>query len=272
MAVSHINMECKRYGCMKNLLACYANCRYNGRCEDLRTEVVARSDQATKDINDYLRERGRAPITIQVMKRGLRFADAPRHQVIQKNTEDKKPVALLPKTLNAKKGGEPKIAAPKAESPAARRPRRKKRKLTRASTHTVRTVTSKQVSDFTKRDPKQPRKQQRNRMARKTVREESIKKQERAESPNAPLEERGSSAMAKVARPGSGSNRKRREPARNAQPARKNGKLFIILDGKTANLVDEQGLIAHLLANNSPGTRYFEASEVEARLQIVPKR
>ena len=78
MAVSHINMECKRYGCMKNLLACYANCRYNGRCEDLRTEVIARSDQATKDINDYLRERGRTPITIQVMKRGLRFADAPR--------------------------------------------------------------------------------------------------------------------------------------------------------------------------------------------------
>lgn len=256
MAVSRINMECKRYGCMKNLLACYANCRYNGRCEELRTEVIAKSDQATKDINDYLRERGRAPITIQVMKRGLRFAEAPRQQVIQKSSEEKKPV-------------EAKAAAPKLASPAARRPRIKKRKS--ASTQTIKTVTSKQVSDFTKREPKQPMKQGK-RMARKTVREESIKKQERADSSNAPLEERQSPAAAKVARATNGSNRKRREPARNTQPAKKNGKVFIILDGKTANLVDEQGLIAHLLADNSPGTRYFEASEVEARLQIVPKR
>lgn len=264
-------MECKRYGCMKNLLACYANCRYNGRCEDLRTEVVASADQATKDINDYLRERGRAPITIQVMKRGLRFADAPRPQLKQKNPEVKKPVALLPRALGAKKGGETKTVAPKVENPSARRSRRKKRKLTRASAHTVRTVTSKQVSDFTKREPKQPMKQRKS-MARKTVREESIKKQERAEHANAPHEERETTATPKVARPRNVSNRKRREPVRNTQPARKNGKVFIILDGKTANLVDEQGLIAHLLANNSPGARYFEASEVEARLQIVPKR
>jgi hypothetical protein len=104
------------------------------------------------------------------------------------------------------------------------------------------------------------------------VREESNKKQERAESSTAPLEERGSPATSKATRPRSGQNRKRREPARNTQPASKNGKVFIILDGKAANLVDEQGLIAHLLANNTPGTRYFEASEVEARVQIVPKR
>ena len=178
---------------------------------------------------------------------------------------------LLPKTLDTKRGGESKTAAPKAEPTAARRTQRKKRELTRASTQTVKTVTSKQVSDFAKRDTKQPMKQ-RKRMARKTVREESIKKQDRAETSTAPLEERDSAAAAKVARPRNGSNRKRREPARNTKPAGKNGKVFIILDGKTANLVDEQGLIAHLLANNSPGTRYFEASEVEARLQIVPKR
>jgi len=249
MAVSHINMECKRYGCMKNLLACYANCRYNGRCEDLRTEVIAKSDQASRDINDYLRERGRTPITIQVMKRGLRFADAPRQQDV-----------------------ESKPLSPKIESVSARpRPRRKKRKLTKALPHTVKTVTSKQVSDFKKREPKQSKKQG-NRMARKTVREESTKKQERSDASPAPLEQRDLTAAAKVARPKNGSNRKRKEPARNTQPARKNGKVFIILDGKTANLVDEQGLIAHLLANSSPGARYFEASEVEARLQIIPKR
>ena len=271
MAVSHINMECKRYGCMKNLLACYANCRYNGRCEDLRTEVIAKSDQATRDINDYLRERGRTPITIQIMKRGLRFADAPRQQVIQKSPKEKKLVALLPVTPVARQVAESKTVSPKVETLTARRPRRRKRKLTKASTDTVRTVTSKQVSDFKKREPKQSKKQGK-RMARKTVREESIKKQERAETATAPSEQRDSTAAAKVARPRNGSNRKRREPVRNAQPARKNGKVFIILDGKTANLVDEQGLIAHLLANSSPGARYFEASEVEARLQIVPKR
>ena len=264
-------MECKRYGCMKNLLACYANCRYNGRCEELRTEVVAKSDQATKDINDYLRERGRAPITIQVMKRGLRFAEAPKQQVVKKSAEEKKPVSLLPRTSNPKRAAEPKAAAPKLKKKTARRPRRKKGKLTMAATHTVRTVTSKQVPDFTERKPKRPMKQ-RKRMARKTVREESIKKQERADSSNPPLEERESAATAKVARPRNVSNRKRREPAKKTRPAIKNGKVFIILDGKTANLVDEQGLIAHLLANSTPGARYFEASEVEARLQIVPKR
>ena len=39
MATSLINTECKRYGCIKNLLACYANCRYSTRCDDLKNEV-----------------------------------------------------------------------------------------------------------------------------------------------------------------------------------------------------------------------------------------
>jgi len=269
MAVSHINMECKRYGCMKNLLACYANCRYNGRCEDLRTEVIAKSDQASKDINDYLRERGRAPITIQVMKRGLRFADAPRQLAKMPKALEAKPLDV--KSLNAKPGGESKVVAPKVERLTASRPSRKKRKISRAQTQAVRRVTSKQVSELSKREPVESMHKRRT-MARKTVREESNKKQEKADSSNAPLEERDSTTTAKVARSKNGSNRKRRESFKNSQPAKKNGKVFIILDGKTANLVDEQGLIAHLLANNSTAARYFEASEVEARLQIVPKR
>ena len=271
MAVSHINMECKRYGCMKNLLACYANCRYNGRCDELRTEVVAKADQATKDINDYLRERGRAPITIQVMKRGLRFTEAPRQLTTQKSSEEKKLLPPPPQPVVAEKSGVLKTTSQKALGLTARRARRKKSKLNGSSTQTVKTVTSKQVSDFKKREPKQSTKQ-RKRMARKSVREESIKKQERAEPSAAPLEGRDSAATAKAAPSRNGSTRKRRETARNTQPGKKNGKVFIILDGKSANLVDEQGLIAHLLANNSPGARYFEASEVEARLQIVPKR
>src|ERR1044072_5487103 len=76
MTISLINTECKRYGCIKNLLACYANCRYSTRCDDLRNEILDKTELATSDINKYLIERGRTPITIQPMKRGLKFADA----------------------------------------------------------------------------------------------------------------------------------------------------------------------------------------------------
>ncbi len=72
---SLINTECKRYGCIKNLLACYANCRYSGRCDDLKNEILDKTDQAAKDISTYLGERGRKPITIQIMKRGVKFTD-----------------------------------------------------------------------------------------------------------------------------------------------------------------------------------------------------
>src|ERR1051325_1697933 len=80
MAISLINTECKRYGCMKNLLACYANCRYSTRCEDLRNEIIDKTELASGDINKYLTERGRAPITIQFLKRGLKFADAAKEE------------------------------------------------------------------------------------------------------------------------------------------------------------------------------------------------
>jgi hypothetical protein len=259
MAVSRIIMECKRYGCMKNLLACYANCRYNGRCEDLKSEVIAKSDQAAKDINDYLRERGRAPITIQVMKRGLRFNDAPRQQAI-------------PKVLKDNTG-----AVPMAKSFDSNRPRRKKRKISRVSTQAVKRVTSKQVSELTNPESLKAIKKISSRgksktMARKILREESITKQEKPASSNGPVEERDSATTAKAVRSKNGSKRNTKGSARNTQLGKKAGKLFIILEGKTASLVDEQGLIAHLLSNNSQGARYFEASEVEARLQIVPKR
>jgi hypothetical protein len=60
---------------MKNLLACYANCRYNLRCGDLRNEVLDKLHEASRDINQYLGECSASPITIQVLKRGLRFAE-----------------------------------------------------------------------------------------------------------------------------------------------------------------------------------------------------
>ena len=64
----------------------------------------------------------------------------------------------------------------------------------------------------------------------------------------------------------------RRKAAAKARKPATSAKVYIIIEGQTANIVDEQGLMAHLFSNNSKNTRYFEASEVEARVQIVPKR
>jgi hypothetical protein len=82
VAVSRIHVGCSRYGCIKNLLACYANCRYNTRCDDLRNEVLDKLDEANRDINQYLSERSAIsathcrPIAIRVLKQGLRFVEA----------------------------------------------------------------------------------------------------------------------------------------------------------------------------------------------------
>jgi hypothetical protein len=48
--------------------------------------------------------------------------------------------------------------------------------------------------------------------------------------------------------------------------------MFIILDGEKSALVDEKGLMAKLLAGVSPNARYFEATEIELRLQIAHKK
>ena len=280
MAVSRINMECKRYGCMKNLLACYANCRYNGRCDDLKNEVIEKADQAAKDINDYLRERGRPPITIQVMKRGLKFTNAPR---LQKSLQEITPVAQI-KTLDSNANSEAKKVSSKPADVTAVRPRSKRKK--RAVASAVRTTTSKQVPGLTNKEPAKankprlgerrkkagPKRKKRITMARNTAREEGARKQEKTEVSNQTVEAQQPTTTAKSVRSRKGSNQKAKSSSRSAKPAGKNGKVFIILEGKSASLVDEQGLIAHLLANNSSGARYFEASEVEARLQIVPKR
>ena len=280
MAVSRINMECKRYGCMKNLLACYANCRYSGRCDDLKNEVVDNADQAAKDINDYLRERGRPPITIQVMKRGLKFTNTARPQ---KSPQESAPAVQIKPVDSIVSSGVKKVS-PKPAPLTADRPRSKRKKKAAASA--VRTTTSKQVSGLTNREPAKadkPRpggrrkkavhkRKKRITMARNTAREEGVRKQEKIETPNQAAEATQPAPAAKTARSRNGSNRRAKSSSRSAQKAGKNGKVFIILEGKSASLVDEQGLIAHLLANHSSGARYFEASEVEARLQIVPKR
>jgi hypothetical protein len=64
---------------------------------------------------------------------------------------------------------------------------------------------------------------------------------------------------------------RRKAVAKSRKPAA-NGRVYIIIEGQTASVVDEQGLMMHLFSNNSKNARYFEASEVEARVQIVAKR
>ncbi|MCI0488537.1 MAG: hypothetical protein L0229_18265 [Blastocatellia bacterium] len=73
----------------------------------------------------------------------------------------------------------------------------------------------------------------------------------------------GNAPKAKVARKSS---------TRATGSRQRKGKVFIILEGDTASIVDEQGLMAHLISGSSSKARYFEASEVEARVQIVPKK
>ena len=203
MAASQINTECKRYGCMKNLLACYANCRYNTRCDELRGEILSKTDEAARDINSYLTERGRAPITIQFLKRGLKFSES-----------------IGPKTEKVKSA--PKLAKVKA--------------------------------------PGKVRKQAV--MAKKINRVTSTKPAE-ADQPAAGSTNGNRAVANKPAR-------KKRRTA-SAPPAPRQGKTFIILEGKSASLVDELGLMQHIMSGAAEDARYFEATEVEARLHITRK-
>jgi hypothetical protein len=225
MATSSINTECKRYGCMKNLLACYANCRYNSRCDELRKEIESKSEQAALDINTYLSSIGKGPIAIQFPKRGLKFIEAN-----QKKPEIKKRLASIskpsPPRLELKKsaGGIKKRATAKGK---------------------------KRYSEMS-RKAKQNNKETPQRTTEMT---------NKADDSGNPSES---------PRPVKAAGRRGPQKARAASKARK-GKVYIIIEGRTANIVDEKGLMTHLF-NNSAGTaRYFEATEVEARVQIVPK-
>ena len=53
--------------------------------------------------------------------------------------------------------------------------------------------------------------------------------------------------------------------------AKKPKKFYIVLEGERGTLVDESGLMKKLLTGVAPGARFFEASEMEVRLQLVKK-
>ncbi|HWP42876.1 MAG TPA: hypothetical protein VNO14_06565 [Blastocatellia bacterium] len=227
MAVSLINTECKRYGCIKNLLACYANCRYNTRCDDLRDEIEGKAEQATKDINQYLGERGRPPIAIQFMKRGLKFTKA--------SSETPEPVK--PKQVAVSSNASLKLKGSQGSARKVRRAGSAKKKV----------------------------------MVRKAKNAET--RNQEAQAPTAAaLSGNGDSKVEK--KPARKKSRSREAaPARSSvNGSRKNSKTYIILEGKSARLVDANGLMEYILSGSSTDSRYFEATEVEARLQIVARR
>jgi hypothetical protein len=310
---------------MKNLLACYANCRYSTKCDDLRNEVISNTEQASSDINKYLSEHGRKPIVIQLMKRGLKFSDAKPPELL---SGDKKKNLSPVKTPNQEPAGvtiksnsqslikqqavveEPLKLSSKAikklrkrsAKPRTTRPGKAK-EITLESTRVK--VGKRQGASLLETSPLPLRKK---RVARQKPHFRSAKKRTTGESkpveklPTVKMKNRKSAAMprrsksetnptpvekeqilnspaqehevstnnkAKMMKPAR--SKKRTSAAARGRSSERNGKVYIILEGKSANVVDEQGLMMYLFTNPTSGARYFEASEVEARVQITKK-
>jgi hypothetical protein len=315
MAASTINTECKRYGCMKNLLACFANCRYAMRCDDLRNELVDKAPAAESDINRYLSERGRRPVVVQILKRGVKFDDKagrpPRQPVKAASTSApqapprlelqalarpaagaKRPpagaVTAVPVQKRPPATAKPReaVTAIKVKSntkhTTARRPaRRANRQGMGRQTDAVSTAKdlapprppSLGPAKAAVRKPGDARPRKMTTMPRraKLVVKTSAAG---AETPAAPSRETptpaGKPELA-AAPPGERAAPRKKAAAKSRKPA-KTSKVYIIIEGQTASIVDEQGLMTHLFGSHSKHARYFEASEVEARVQIMPKR
>jgi hypothetical protein len=326
MATSLINTECKRYGCMKNLLACYANCRYSTKCDDLRNEVISNTEQASADINKYLNERGRKPITIQLMKRGLKFSEATTQEVRSSN-KTKLPSSVALSTTEPQRttmksiarvstepmfeGSAVKLSSKvikkirkKSAKPRTTRPNETKKSSVESTTVKV---SKTQGASYLEKSPALLKKKKVAKQAKQNLRSSKAKKMVTGQRDSieklAPIKKRNRKSAAMPRRPKNESNTilaekeqvlnshaqeqdgnasngvKMTKPARSKKRAastrgrspERNGKVFIILEGKTANVVDEQGLMMYLFTNPSSTAKYFEASEVEARVQIIKK-
>jgi len=266
MATSYITTECKRYGCMKNLLACYANCRFSGRCDELRNEIIEKPEQATTDINAYLGERGMRLIQIQFPKRGLKFVETGKQA-----SEARAGKSLL--RVAAKDVSPGPASMPK--EPRARPKRRLKNAL-----KSVSKPLREERAEILKPKPQEPRKEASikkpaasgkarkmkagRRKATRKVESRKVIEQDKTMSEQLTDKEKG-------VKPKKISSNKR-AAATASRNGRKQGKKFIILEGKSASLVDEQGLMVHIMSGSSPDARYFEVNEVEARVQIVSKK
>lgn len=297
---SLINIECKRYGCIKNLLACYANCRYSGRCDDLKNEILDKTDQAAKDISTYLSERGRKPVTIQIMKRGVRFTDITNvKNAIPAKVERAKPAPIPTRIKSEIKPLPPRpVVSADSKSGARKEPIRLKRKKSRkrvnqksapsfsAVASTVANVRKARAASYLEKAQslstqkiKHTRKRKKSAKAKNKIiakaprhstepnrRENTIMSKETGSNITSGEQSASANGRAKTPRAS------RRKGSSKSRSSSRNGKIYIILEGKTASLVDEQGLMQHLFASPSNGARYFEASEVEARVHIVAKK
>ena len=305
MAASHITIECKRYGCMKNLLACYANCRFSTRCDELRNEISDKPEQATSDINAYLGERGMRLIQIQFPKRGLKFVDPGKQasdtrsgksllRVERKDAAGGPRAVAQPGKVTVKRsaatvplesfGSRPRpkrrlkpglkavktvaaipatgalrtrAAEPRKESSPKKRPAGKRAARVKATvSKAARVRPSRDVKDLVKVVAKAPataKAEPRKAMNQSTGMSEQLTDKEKSAKPNK-------------------TSSNKRSASSGARPGRKQGKKFIILEGRTASLVDEKGLMMHIMSGSSTEARYFEVNEVEARVQIVTKK
>lgn len=311
MALSQITTECRRYGCMKNLLACFANCRYNTRCVELRNEIEDKTEQAASDINGYLAEKSVPPIRIQLLTKGLKFIplskiEKPKPERKIKSSSGKKThtVQSQPaKPLSAKK---PKVAQSqpakkkviadgnnlheRASVAVPRSGRVTRGGQRRSPLHAFenRPKLSAKLSNDKKPqavqsqhektlDDKKPK------VAQSQHEKRKISRKRKPMSRKANTIQNQSNDMpvthlegAKENNPKSARSLKPASKARSNSTARngkKSGKkLYIIIENETATVLDEQGLIKRILAGPSSKARFFEAKEVEAQLQIVYKK
>lgn len=286
MATSLINVECKRYGCMKNLLACYANCRFNTRCEELRGEVLGNQGQATTDINAYRASRGAAPIEIQSLKRGLKFVDltVARKATKVAATPGVKPAPVPLRRVNVERSTAAK--APEASSPPAAKTVRRKAGKAEARVRKTRAAVKPTAPLAEKPMPRPVNKKRTKRRATTITRAETkaimTRKATAKTTEHRATTERFTAALVAAqngdgetrdTRPSGGEPRRKRSPRKSVAGSQKKAKkTFIILNGDRATVVDEQGLISQLLAGSSNGARFFEVKEVEARLEISYKR
>lgn len=286
MATSLINTECKRYGCRKNLLACYANCRYNTRCDELRSEVEANFEQATTDINTWRNERGMSLIQLQMPKRGLKFVDVkplsattPRQKSVATKPKAEKPVARL-----ERQSPRPTIADKlevQTTKPSVKRRAKKRRAKVRVTKPAGKAaqkllpleplpepqVKPLRVSKAPKRKKRKSITENRIRMPRKSKEMAVEAATDNRERLLASVSDAGNSSPSdgvKIAAP-------QAKRSGKTSATKKPKKYYIVLEGERGTLVDESGLMKKLLAGVTPGARFFEASEMEVRLQLVKK-
>ncbi|HYP27473.1 MAG TPA: hypothetical protein VE262_12215 [Blastocatellia bacterium] len=320
---------------MKNLLACYANCRFTTRCDELRNEIIEKPDQATTDINSYLGERGQRLIQIQFPKRGVKFIEAGKQASETRPAKsllriDRKEMPEMPQMKNApptftrtraraalpnepamttlppvpfggegrlprpkrrlkaiKKSavvrpGEPKPKIFKAEAQGPRKePALKKRasvkKPPRATAAALAAMKEAPGADLKASGAKKPGRKKAERKIAAAVPDKSSRPGKaapaeirKAVSQSTEMSEQLTDKEKSVKPKKSSSNKRGASPA--SRSGRKQGKKFIILEGKSASLVDEHGLMLHIMSGSSPEARYFEVNEVEARVQIVTKK